>query len=546
MGGDSRRALITAGSYFVGCRASRGYTAGMRGLPLLGIGLVCAASSAVAQDAAARCSALASLKLDHASITSASLISKGQGLGSTRLKPERASTLKDLCRVQILDQPSNDSHILTEVWLPAAGWNGRYDATGNGGFAGEIYFEQMAAAVDQGYVTSGTDTGHVGPAASFALGHPEQVKDFGWRAIHDMSVLAKQVAQAFYGKSVSHSYLAACSDGGREALIEAQRFPTDFDGILAGAPAYNWTGLLASGSVNEAALHASAASYVPARKLPALAAAVRNACDSLDGVKDGILNDPQDCRFDPASMICKAGDTDSCLLPEQVASLKVIFGAKKDAAGNVVFPGISRGAEDAQGGVAGWVVGDAPSSTTLIGFFSTGFFSNMVFEKPDWSIQSFDFDRDLAAAKAKTADALNATDTNLKPFIDRGGKLILYHGWNDPAIPALSTVAYYDGLVSRMGAGAVDASVKLYMVPGMLHCDGGPGAVSIGQSSDHVHGDAQHDLVTALEQWVEQGRGPGTVIATGNGMTRPLCVFPAKAKYVNGDTKDAKSFTCAR
>ena len=520
---------------------------------VLGFFALClaATASALAEKPAApqTCTALTSLKLDHAAVTAATLISHGAGLTLERLKPERAATLKDFCRVQILDQPSPDSHIVTEVWLPATAWNGRYAATGNGGFAGEIYFEQMAASLDHGYVTSGTDTGHPGVEPTFALGHPEKVKDFGWRAIHDTALLSKQVARAFYGKPVQHAYFTACSDGGREALMEAQRFPADFDGILAGAPAYNWTGLLAGGAVNEAALHATPASYLPARKLPALAAAVRNACDAQDGVKDGILNDPRDCRFDPASLLCKSGDADTCLLPEQIASLNTIYGAKHDAAGKLVFPGISRGAEDAPNGLVPWVVGDSPAAHTLIGFFSQGYFSDFVYQQPDWSTTSFNLDRDYAKARATTSEALDATDTNLAPFTHRGGKLILYHGWNDPAIAPLSTIAYYDA-VSRTPAAA---SVRLYLIPGMLHCAGGPGATSFGVSEDPDHpdteaprADSSHDIVTALEQWVETGKAPGTVIAKGHGITRPLCAYPEKARYRQGDPHDAKSFTCAR
>ena len=454
----------------------------MRTLGLFGLFLAAATSAALAAAPGAPepCAALASLHLEHATVTAATLVTHGAGLALLRLKPDRTAALKDFCRVQLLDQPSADSHILTEVWLPATAWNGRYAATGNGGFAGEIYFEQMAANLDNGYITSGTDTGHAGVEPTFALGHPEKIKDFGWRAMHDMAQLTRQVALAFYGKPIQHAYLTACSDGGREALMEAQRFPADFDGILAGAPAYNWTGLLASGAVNEAALHATPASYLPARKLPALAAAVRNACDAQDGVRDGILNDPRDCHFDPAALLCKSGDADTCLLPEQIASLNTIYGPKVDSAGDLVFPGISRGSEDAPNGLVPWVTGSTPADHTLIGFFSQGYFSDFVYQQPNWSTATFNLDRDYAKARATTSQALDATDTNLKPFTDRGGKLILYHGWNDPAIAPLSTIAYYDAVSRTPSANAV----RLYLVPGMLHCAGGPGATSFGVSDD--------------------------------------------------------------
>jgi hypothetical protein len=510
-----------------------------------------ASSSASAQGTPppeARCAALSQTSLAGAKVASAVVNPEKTAMADAKLRPYTVRVMPSFCRVKVIDKPSADSEIDTEIWLPLTDWDGRIRGIGNGGFAGEIDYESMAAGVKQGAVAVATDTGHIGGGPAFALGHPEKVKDFGWRAIHDMTVQAKALAATFYAKPVDHAYFVACSDGGREALMEAQRFPTDYDGILAGAPAYNWTGLLSAGAVNVSRMQSSAAANLPPQKLPAITAAVNASCDAKDGVSDGILNDPTKCGFDPATLACKGVETDSCLIPEQVKSLKEIYSGKKLKNGEVVFPGYSPGAEAAAGSWAVWTLG--PQS--LLNFFTVGYFSDFVHEQADWKMSSFDFDKDYALALQKTASALNATDTNLKPFAARGGKLVIYHGWNDPAIPALSSVVYYDGLVGAMGQKDVDKAVRLYVGPGMLHCDGGPGATIFGEYNG-VRGDAQHDVLTALEGWVEGGTAPGDLIASkfvdddsskGIGMTRPVCVYPKVVTYVSGDPKSAASFTC--
>jgi feruloyl esterase len=332
--------------------------------------------------------------------------------------------------------------------------------------------------------------------------------------------------------------------------MEAQRFPTDYDGILAGAPAYNWTGLLSAGSVIESQLHSSPAANIPASKLPAIGNAVRAACDTADGVKDGVLNDPRTCHFDPAVLTCKAGDSDSCLTPTQVASLKVVYSPKVDAQGKQMYPGYLPGAEDDGNAWGPWVLGDR----SLMLFFSTGFFSDFVYQRPGWQVQSFDINRDYPAALAKTGEALDATNIDLQPFLAHGGRLILYHGFNDPAIPALGTIDYFNRMTGKVGGATAKKGTRLYMVPGMLHCSSGPGATNLGQDEDNAVGtDPQHSLIAALEQWVENGTAPGTLTATKFAdddttkpvaMTRPVCPYPELPKYVSGDTNDAKSFTC--
>jgi hypothetical protein len=453
-------------------------------------------------------------------------------------------------------KPSEDSNIRIEVWMPVSGWNRKLQGIGNGGFAGQIDYPQLGAVLSKGYAATATDTGHSGAPidATWALGHPEKVVDFGHRGIHEMTRVAKAIVHAFYGKDAQHSYFAGCSDGGREALMEAQRYPADYDGILAGAPANYWTPLLSTAVADTQALTLDPASFIPAAKIPAIAAAVIAACDALDGVRDGILNDPRQCHFDPASMQCKAGeDSDKCLTAPQAAALKKIYAGPHDAHGHEVFPGYLPGAEDGPGGWRLWITGPAPAKS-LMAFFGLGYFSNMVYENLGWDYKTFALDAGLKLAEEKTAGALNAVDPDLKVFQARGGKLILYHGWNDPAIAALNTVHYYDSVIAKMGQRDMDSFARIYMVPGMQHCDGGPGADSFGQVGRLADGDPQHSVHAALEQWVEKGVAPSAIITTKYGtgeqeqqvkMTRPLCAYPQAAKYKgSGDTNDAANFVC--
>jgi feruloyl esterase len=279
---------------------------------------------------------------------------------------------------------------------------------------------------------------------------------------------------------------------------------------------------------------------------------VNAACDQLDGVRDGILNDPRQCRFDAATIECKAEDSDKCLSAAQVVTLKKLYAGTPDSSGHIVFPGYLPGAEEGQGGWGVWITGPAPAKS-LMAAFGSGFFSDFVYEKPDWDFKTFNVDAGLKAANEKTAEALNATNADLKPFKARGGKLIIYHGWNDPAISALNTVNYYDNVIKTMGQKDVDSFVRLYVAPGVQHCEGGPGADSFGAVGDLNFDDPNHSVDASLERWVEKGKAPGVIIASKyNGhdrsqakITRPLCPYPQAAKYKGtGDTNDAGSFVC--
>ena len=465
-------------------------------------------------------------------------------------------SLPAFCRVVAEAKPTSDSDIKMEVWLPAAGWNGKLVGLGNGGFAGLIDTMGLSMALKAGYVAAATDAGHTGSPvdAAWAVGHPEKVIDFGHRGIHEMTRVAKALAQTYFGKAQQHAYFVGCSDGGREALMEAQRYPEDYDGILAGAPANNWTPLLTTAAYDTQALTLDPASFIPPAKIPSIAAAVNAACDELDGVRDGILSDPRRCHFNPATLQCKAEDSDKCLTAAQVTALKKLYAGTLDSKEHVVFPGYLPGAEDGQGGWALWITGPAPAKS-LMAFFGKGFFSAFIHEQPDWDFATFQVDADLKAANDKTAQALNAIDPDLKAFKARGGKLILYHGWNDPAITSLNTINYYQGVIAKMGQKDVDSFVRLYMAPGVQHCAGGPGPDSFGTGVDSNLTDPQHSLDIALEQWVEKGTAPSTIIAskfegqdhTHAKMTRPLCPYPQAAKYKgSGDTNDAGNFSCQK
>jgi hypothetical protein len=505
------------------------------------------------------CEQLAHLALPNTTITSAQTVAPGTFAPPASMSPWLAGDpgfykkLPAFCRVTAAAKPAADSDIKIEVWLPSSGWNGRFRGQGNGGFAGEIDYRALGLAVFQGYASAATDTGHAteGTNAAWALGHPEKIVDFAYRAIHEMTVIGKATTKAFYGDAAQHSYFANCSNGGRQALMEAQRYPEDYDGILAGAPANYWTHLLASAIYDAQATTLDPASYIPASKIPAIAKAVNDSCDALDGVTDGVLNDPRKCHFDTAALVCKAADSDACLTQPQVTALKKLYEGAHDSKGKEIFPGFLPGGEAGGGGWPLWITGMGPGKSLLFAF-GIGYFSDMVYDKADWDYKTANLDEAVAASDKKFSGVLNATETNLKPFESHGGKLIIYHGWNDAAISALNTINYYEAVQNKMGKQQANSFLRLFMVPGMQHCGGGPGPDVFGQAGFSTPNDPQHNIYLALEEWVEKGAAPSTVIATkqpGEGstlkQTRPLCAYPQVAIYKgNGDTNDAANFAC--
>jgi feruloyl esterase len=503
--------------------------------------------------AAADCGSLSQLKLPATEITTAEAVAAG-----TFAPPAggRLNELPAFCRVAGVIRPSTDSHIRFEVWMPASGWNGKFQGVGNGGFAGSLSYAGLADAIRNNYASATTDTGHQasGQDASWALGHPEKIVDFGHRAIHEMTVKGKAVVEAFYGAGPKRSYFSSCSNGGRQALMEAQRYPADYDGIIAGAPANYWTNLMLNAAAMTKATAGDPSAYIKASKLPAISEAALAACDSTDGVQDRVIEDPARCRFDPKVLLCKGEETDKCLTAPQVKALAQIYDGTRDSKGKLLVPGYAPGGEAEPGGWGPWITGPAPERSAMH-IFSSNFFRNMVYNDPAWDYRNLDIERDRKAAIEKMAPILDARNPDLRPFQARGGKLILYHGWSDAAIPGQHVIDYYESVVKKMGAKTAGGFLRLYMAPGVQHCAGGSGPNVFGQGGV-AKGDASSNIAAALERWVEQGVAPGPLIATkyktganpasGVEKTRPLCPYPQTARYKGtGKTDEAANFECA-
>lgn len=496
----------------------------------------------------ARCDQIARVKIVSGTIITAQVVAAGSFAPPSGPKAAVFKTLPDFCRVAGVLKPSGDSHIEFEVWMPASGWNGKYLGAGNGGFAGSIQYPALADAVKNGYAVSSTDTGHKGGATdgSWALGHYEKIVDYGYRAIHETAEISKTIIAAFYDDGPKNSYFSSCSNGGRQALMEAQRYPADYDGIIAGAPANYITHHLAGFTWNAQALEDQA--YIPPAKLKVIESAALAACDANDGVKDGVIDDPRQCHFDPSTIECKSGDAPDCLSSAQVSALEKIYQGPKNSKGEQLFPGFEPGGETGLGGWGSWITGFSPAKSVQLAF-ADGFFGDMVFSDPHWDYRHMNFDKDVKITDDKESRIFNATDPNLKAFKDRGGKLILYHGWADAAIPPTNTIHYYQSVVAKMGRGQAAQFVELYMVPGMQHCGGGPGPDSFGAMTTAPVA-ADHSLMISLEQWVEKGAVPGKIIASkykGASVerTRPLCPYPMVEKYSgSGSTDDAANFSC--
>jgi hypothetical protein len=522
--------------------------------------LAASVGSAVAQQV---CADMAHLKLPYTTITSAEMAAAGPipqpaifGNAAPIVAPER-------CEVQAVTRPTKDSEIRIELWLPVSGWNGKYLQIGNGGWAGSINRTGLIGPLQRGYAVAATDDGHVGagpvPDASWAIGHPEKLVDFGYRAVHETSVQAKAVLRAYFGRGQDRSYFNGCSDGGREALMEAQRYPEDFEGIIAGAPANNWSRLFTGFVWNERAL---AENPISPPKLKAIQTAALAACDALDGVKDGLIEDPRTCKFDARSMVCKAGDASDCLTEGQVTTLQRIYnGPTNPRTGEQIFPGYPRGTEAVPGGWIPWIVPANSQAPSIQASFGNSHYGHAVFEQSNWDFSTLDFDHDIAFGEAKTGPILNATNPDLRSFRANGGKLIQYHGWGDPAITAISSIDYYENVRTflnrfpdaRKEKTDIGDFYRLFLVPGMGHCSGGIGPSSFGNGFGPARTDAERDLLSALEAWVEKGEAPQKLVGTGTAvndsqatLTRPLCPYPQTARYLGkGDPNDAHNFECA-
>jgi feruloyl esterase len=530
-----------------------------RAICVISIVSLIAASTAAAQGKLP-CEKLKDLSLADASIVSAESIVAGPFALPPGM-PAPSVDVPAFCRVRGEIKPSADSHVLFEVWMPAAQWNGKFEQLGNGGLAGSINLFFLGAELKKGYAAAATDDGHqAAPTdASWAVGHPEKVKDFGYRAVHETNARAKKIVEAFYQKPPSYSYFNGCSEGGREALMEAQRYPEDFNGILAGAPAHHWTDLMFAFAWNAQALN-TPASFISEPKRRAVREADLAACGAQDGVNDTFIKDPLSCHFDPAVLACKAADSDSCLTAEQVAALQKIYaGPRNPRTGRQISPGYEPGAEDTAGipgiSFASYVFGAGPGAS-LDAIFSSAFFGGFVFENPAWKFSDLNFDSDVAKTEEKVGAWLNATNPDLTAFRAHGGKLLQYHGWNDGSPSPLHSVDYYESVVTKMGGlKQTQSFYRLFMAPGMMHCGSGPGPNLFGNLLDfNAASDPDHNIFTALERWTEQGVAPDKIIASkypddvpakAVEMTRPLCPYPSLARWSGkGNASEAQNWSC--
>jgi feruloyl esterase len=483
------------------------------------------------QATAATCESLSALKFPDATITAAQSVAAGAfappaAEAGGRPAGNQFADLPAFCRVAATLTPSRDSDIKIEVWLPATGWNGKFQAVGNGGWNGNIDRNALATGLRRGYATASTDTGHTGGAGPW-MQSAEKRTDYGHRAVHEMTVKGKAITDSYFERAPNFAYFNGCSAGGRQGLKAAQVYPDDFDGIVAGAPALNATGRAAFSMWVAQNLRKDEASYIPAAKYPAIHAAVLKVCDDLDGVQDQVIENPRMCRFDPQMMACSAGDADTCLTPPQVeAARKMYEPVKNPQTGREIFPGLAPGSE------LGWATFGGLQPFGI----GTQMYQYMVFNDPNFDYKTLNFDAHAALVDQIENGTINALDPNLKPFAASGGKLLMYHVWADPQISAGSSPGYYERVLDTMGNAARD-NVRLFMVPGMNHCGGG-------------NGTATFDMLTALEQWVEKGAAPAHIpaarVADGKTeRTRPLCPYPQVAAYDgSGSTDDAANFVC--
>lgn len=453
-----------------------------------------------------------------------------------------AGGLPEYCRVTGYVLPA----IHFEVRLPTQSWNEKFYMAGCGGYCGSVmdrpgFTNAMNYGLLRNYAVATTDMGHWGEGmfdGTWAYNARQQEIDYGYRSTHEVTRVAKEIINAYYGKGPVHSYFAGCSNGGRQALMEAQRYPEDYDGIIAGGPALDWTGLFGiHGSwIIQANTGKDGKPMIDRDDLKLISKAVYEHCDEKDGLKDGIIVDPRKCDFDPGALLCKGDQKEGCLTADQVNALKKMYGGAKDSKGNQIYPGgLPMGSENFWGL---WVIGGKAPVTML----AENHIKYTAFETdcPSCTPLAFNFDAD-PKKMAYMGRILNATSSDLKKFNAKGGKMIMYQGWADPTVTPLRTIEYYESVIKEMGGlEKTRLFCRLYMVPGMAHCNAPPGV-----------GPDQFDLLKPLEDWVEKGIAPEQIVASQTDKeghvtrTRPLYPYPKVATYNGtGSTDDAANFTC--
>jgi feruloyl esterase len=512
------------------------------------IGSIALVLLGAAAGAATPCENLASLRLADTTITSAVVVPEGpppvrgggggargggaRGGGAAQGAVPQAgpqvtgarggappANIPAHCRVQMVLKPTSDSLINMELWLPTQNWNGKFMGVGNGGFAGSIQglTNEMPQALRLGYATAGTDTGHQEPGGNWAIGHPEKLIDFAYRSTHEMTLKGKQIVKAFYDQSAKYSYFKGCSTGGRMAVMEAQRYPDDYDGIIAGSLANRHIHMWTAGVARSIELSRHPEGSLTAEKAALVNQMVMTTCDTL---KEGFLNNPRQCKVDFSKLLCAAGkDDDTCLTAPQLKTVDTYYGGVKNSKGELIFSGQALGN----------AIGPQRSTNQSPG----GVFDivRIAYNDANHDWQKFDLDKDLPVID-KAESYVDAVNPDLGKFKSRGGKLLLTHGWADTGITPETTIWYYDAVLAKMGKNQ-SKWLRLFMAPGMGHCGGGPGVNTF-------------DSIDTLEKWVEKEIAPDQMMGTGaQGLTRPLCPYPQYAEYQGtGDLKSAANWAC--
>lgn len=485
------------------------------------------AAGAFAQATPAGCRALAELKLDAVKITAAEHVSPGWDFPKSPFNAfaRRPQARTSFCRVAL----TIEKEIKVEVWMPDI-WNHRFEGVGNGGLTGALNFPEMARAAAAGFATASTDTGHDTPEgffdSSWVAGHPDRVENFAHRGHHLMAVTAKKIIAAYYGREPKKNYFTGCSSGGWQGLSEAQRYPEDYDGIVAGAPAINFVRLQAMGFVQAWRARLNPKGELPGAKLSLLAKAMVAQCDTSDGIKDGFITDPRLCKFNWAKVQCQAGDKPDCLTRAQIARAKMLYGPQSTPKGLKLYPGKPLG-------VLAIAPIEFPAGRDP---FDTVMMIQALKEKPSWRTASFNPDRDIPPLDKELGALLNATNPDLSAFKARGGKLLVYHGWADNVLSPTNTLDYVDAVEKKTPG--TDGFLRLFMIPSMGHCSGGDGPNAF-------------DSNAAIVDWVETGAAPDELIAYHTdkdgtiSATRPICAEPRVAVYKGtGPADAAASFVC--
>lgn len=492
--------------------------------PAVGIGVLTWIALAIGTSARSmpssvpnNCALLGSFTNNRLQILSADQVSAGifsVGGGSAHKVP-------NFCRIVGVARPTPRSNIGFELWLPTV-WNRRYYQLGNGGFAGNIDHPSLAAEIQRGNAAAMTDTGHKADQfdASWAADNPEGIVDYGHRSIKAVADAARSLITSHYGQPARHRYFVGCSNGGRQALMAAQRYPDDWEGVLAGAPAIEWTRQLASFAATQRRLRSDPANWIPADKLGAIQRAAIASCPPA-AVSGGMISDPRLCRFDAEALRCQGADTPDCLTPQQMATLDLIrLGPRDPRSGKPFYYGFEPSSAAIPNNWDQWILNSDARARSQLAFALQA--NRYLFRvRPEWRIDDFepmDLARavDAPVAREKLADVLDPGKPNLSRFAGRGGKLIIYFGWADAVLSPQAGVAYYDEAGGRTGGLArTQRYFRLFMVPGMQHCQGGPAPNAFGQApiAPALRADPRHDIRLALEEWVERGRQPTAIVA---------------------------------